>query len=112
MGDAEQPRRSLRDGRHDYRPAGQDVDVPGEVARLVDRDQAAAVRRVADLHRQPIFLDREVHMKRPGAAGFWREPVFLQKVGDGDGTLIGTQRESLADFRLDGFVRHHLAADF
>src|SRR5262249_55246562 len=53
--DAEQPRRPLRDARHDHRPAGQDVDVPGEVAGLVDRDQAVGVRRAADLY--PAGLD-------------------------------------------------------
>ncbi len=55
MGDAQQPRRPLGDGRHDHRPAGQYVDVPGEVARFVDRDHTAAVRRVANLH--PAGLD-------------------------------------------------------
>ena len=50
VGDAEQPRRPLGDGRHDHRPAGQYVDVPGEVARFVDHDHTVAVGRVANLH--------------------------------------------------------------
>src|SRR5262249_4517390 len=55
IGNAEQPRRPLGDGRHDHRPTGQYVDVSGEVARFVYRDQAAAVRGVANLH--PAGLD-------------------------------------------------------
>jgi len=55
--DTEQSRRPLRDGRDDHRPAGQDVDVPGEVARFVDRDQTVGVGRVADL--QPAGFDHE-----------------------------------------------------
>src|SRR6185369_12474310 len=65
VGDAEQPRRPLGDGRHDHRPPGQHVDVPGEVARLVDRDQTAAFRRVADL--QPAgFDDVQVDVRLTG----------------------------------------------
>src|SRR5262249_27039392 len=50
VGDAEQPRGPLRDGRHDPRPAGQYVGVAGEVARFVYRDQTVAVCWVANLH--------------------------------------------------------------
>src|SRR5262249_51376657 len=55
VGDAQQPRRPLRDGRHEHRPAGQYVDIPGELARLVSHDQTVAVCRVANL--QPPGFD-------------------------------------------------------
>jgi hypothetical protein len=65
VGYAEQPRRPPRDGRHDHRPAGQYVDVPGEVARLVYRDQTVAVCRVADLHPAG-FDDVQVDVRLTG----------------------------------------------
>src|SRR5437764_516990 len=55
--------------------------------RLVRPVGPQVVQR-ADLHDQPVFLDREMQMVRAGKARQGREPVILKQVGNRGGTLV------------------------
>src|SRR5271170_3602101 len=46
------------------------------------------IRRRTHLHRQPVFRDPELDLKRPDAPGYRGEPIVLQEIGDGRFALM------------------------
>ena len=72
-GDAEDARLAPRHGGHDDGTAGENVDVAGKLARLVDVDHPLAVRRVLDLD----------------LAGFHNHQIDIRLTGPKDGLAIG-----------------------
>src|SRR5580704_18485634 len=64
------------------------LDDAAERGERQDDRFARPVRRRADLHQQPVFLDRQMQVERPGATGQRRELVALEQIGDRRGALV------------------------
>src|SRR5580704_17851561 len=63
------------------------LDDAAERGERQDDRLARPVRRRADRHHQPVFLDRQMQVERPGAAGQRRELVAFESIGDRRDTL-------------------------
>ena len=51
----------------------------------------------ANFDQQPVLLDREMQLERPGAAGGRREAVLVQQIGDRRGALVLDLRAAADD---------------
>src|SRR5205807_1414120 len=64
------------------------LDDAAEWRERQDDRLARPVRRRADLHHQPVFLDREMQMERPVPPRNRRELVAFEQIGDRRGAFV------------------------